>query len=77
MRDYSRPELEEGIDRWIVGRNAERNRIIMRLKLIDGWSYQRIADYLNAEDQPDYYRIEVRQIQRVIKKGRTVLFKHI
>lgn len=77
MKDYSRTELENGIDEWIIGRNAERNRVILKKKLIDGWSYQQIADYLNSDDMPDYYRIEVRQLQRVISKCCKTLFSHI
>lgn len=77
MRDYSYSELDNGIDEWIVGRNAERNRLILKKKLIDGWSYQQILDYLNQEGMPANYRIELRQLQRIICKGRTVLFRHI
>lgn len=77
MRDYSYSELENGIDEWIVGRNAERNRIILKKKLIDGWSYQQILNYLCQDDMPDSYKIEIRQLQRVIRKGRRILFSHI
>ena len=77
MKDYSRTELENGIDEWIIGRNAERNRVILKKKLIDGWSYQQIADYLNSDDMPDYYKIEVRQLQWVISKCCKTLFSHI
>lgn len=77
MKDYSRTELENGINEWIVGRNAERNRLILKLKLIDGLSYVEIANRLNTEDNPQSYKIDVRQIQRVIRKCETVLFRHI
>ena len=36
MRDVSRTELENVIDEWIVGRNAERNREILKRRMIDG-----------------------------------------
>lgn len=78
MKDYSRTELENGIDEWIVGkRNSERDRYILKLKLIDGLSYTEIARILNSDDMPASYRIDVRQIQRVIRKTETVLFRHI
>lgn len=77
MKDYSRTELENGIDEWIVGRNAERNRFILKLKLIDGLSYIDIARILNSDDKPVSYHIEVRQIQRIIRKSETILFRHI
>lgn len=77
MKDYSRTELENGINEWIVGRNAERNRYILKLKLIDGLSYVEIANVLNTSDKPDSYKIDVRQIQRIIRKTETILFRHI
>lgn len=78
MKDYSRTEIENGIDEWIVGgRNAARNRYILKLKLIDGLSYQDIACILNAPGQPDSYKIDIRQIQRIIRKSETILFRHI
>ena len=77
MKDYSRSELENGINEWIVGRNAERNRLILKLKLIDGLSYLEIANLLNSSKYPDSYHIDVRQIQRVIRKTEIVLFRHI
>lgn len=77
MKDYSRTELENGINEWIVGRNAERNRLILKLKLIDGLSYNAILSILHSEDNPEEYKIELRQLQRVIRKCETVLFRHI
>ena len=77
MKDYSRSEVENGRNEWIIGKNGERNRLIMKLKLIDGLSYQAIADILNSDDMPSSYHIEVRQIQRIIRECRTTLFRHI
>lgn len=77
MKDYSRTELENGINEWIVGRNAERNRLILKLKLINGLSYLEIATVLCSGQYPDSYKIDVRQIQRVIRKSETILFRHI
>ena len=77
MRDYSRTEIENGINEWVIGRNAERNRLILRYKLIDGLSYNQIANRLNSEDNPDSYRIDIRQIQRIIRKYETIMFRHI
>lgn len=77
MKDYSRTELENGINEWIVGRNAERNRFILKLKLIDGLSYNSILTVLHSESNPPEYKIELRQLQRVIRKCEDVLFRHI
>ena len=77
MRDYSYSELENGIHEWVTGRNADRNRLILRCKLLKGMSYVEIANELNSDKYPDSYGIEVRQIQRIIRKYETIMFRHI
>lgn len=77
MKEYSKTEIENGIDEWIIGRNAKRNRLILKLKLIDGLSYIEIVNELSSDAYPDSYKLEVRQIQRIIRKCETVLFRHI
>ena len=42
--DVSRDMIEEAADKWIVGRNAERNREIVKRRLIDGIRYEALAD---------------------------------
>ena len=77
IRDYSYSEIEYGINEWVVGKNAERDKIILKLKLLKGYSYKRIADYINNDEFPPEYHLEVRQIQRVIRKRCDVIFRHI
>lgn len=77
MRDYSRTEVENGIDEWIIGRNAERNRMILKWKLIDGLSYMEIMQRLSSDKFPESYHLEIRQIQRIIRKAEGILFRHI
>lgn len=77
MRDYSRSEIEYGIEEWIIGKNADRNKLILRLKLIHGYSYNAILNELHSGEYPDSYKIELRQLQRVVRKCETILFRHI
>lgn len=76
MRDYSRTEIVNAIDEYIVGtKYAERNRIILKLRYIDGYTYEQIAEwlYLN-EDIPQSYKIGAKQISRVISEESLRLF---
>lgn len=41
MREYSNSEIATLIDEHI---HSDRDRLIMRLRLIDGWTYERIAN---------------------------------
>lgn len=78
MRDYSDEELINGIDRWITGKNAERNRIILKLRHVHGYTYEQISEYLhNNEELPDRYKLGVKQISRVISEESLRLFNHI
>ena len=78
MKEYTKSELLAAIDEYIVGKYAERDRILLRYKLIDGLSYNQIANRLSADDNiPPEYKIETRQIQRAIQRSLKTLFRHI
>lgn len=62
---YSRPEIENLIDIHIVGRNAIRNRQILKDKLIDGLTYEQIAEKVDLTD---------RQVKNIVRKAKNQLF---
>ena len=68
MRDYSRTELTEAIDEWIIGKNAYRDREILKSRLIDGLTFERLADV---------YDMSPRQIKTIVYKAQEKLFRHL
>lgn len=64
----SRTSLERAIDEWIIGRNALRNRMLLKDRLCDGRTYEQLA-----ED----YCLSVRQVKNIVYKCQDILFKHI
>ena len=66
--DISRSELEYLIDEWIVGRNAQRDRAILRRRLIDGIIYDRLAEEFD---------LSVRHIKKIVYKGEDKIFAHV
>lgn len=68
MRDYSRTEITEAIDEWIIGKNAHRDREILKARLIEGHTFERLA-----ED----FDMSVRQIKSIVYKTQEKLFRHI
>ena len=65
---HPREEIEEQIDRWVICmRNAERNRAILKRALIDGISYERIAEE---------FGISVTTVKDAIYKSEEKLFTH-
>ena len=41
---YSRSEWENIIDEWIIGTNSERNRKLIKRRLLDGIKYEPLAE---------------------------------
>ena len=83
MRDYSKLsysdlQISEAIDRVIVGKNADRNRIILRLALLHGFTYEQIDEWLNLnKNLPDRYKIKVKQIGRVVRSGEVKVYQRL
>lgn len=83
MRDYSKLnysdlQINEAIDRTIVGRNAERNRIILKLALLHGFTYEQIDEWLRLNDDlPKHYKIQVKQIGRVVRSGELKVYQRL
>ena len=68
MRDLSRSEICALVDEWIIGRNAKRDREIMRSRLVDGLTYEQLAEEFD---------MSVRQISNIVYKRQEVLFRHM
>lgn len=66
--DLSRTDIENLIDEWIVGMHAERNRAIMKRRLIDGICYEPLAEEFD---------MSVRQIKNIVYKCEDRIFKHV
>lgn len=64
--DYtSSDDISALIDRWIVGRNAERNRKILKRNLIDGIGFQPLAEEFGLSE---------RQVKYIVYKGEDKIF---
>lgn len=68
IENLSRSQLIALIDEWIVGKNGERNRAILKRRLIDGLTYEQIAEEFD---------LSVRQTKTIIYKEEQKLIKHL
>lgn len=68
LLELSRSDIENLIDEWIIGNNAERDRKILKRRLIDGRSYYELSDEFN---------LSLPQIKSIVKKRQEHLFKKI
>lgn len=65
MREYSRTEIENAIDEWILN---EIHRAILKRRLIDGICFEPLAEEFD---------MSVTQIKRIVYKGQDKVFRHI
>ena len=66
--DVSKEQLDATIENWIIGRNAERNRAILRRRLFDGITFELLALEFD---------MSVRQIKNIVYKGERIVYSHI
>lgn len=64
----SAQEMSETIDNWIVGRNAERNRKILKRRLCDGIYYEPLAEEFN---------LSVTQVKNIVYANSDIVFKKL
>lgn len=67
-KDLCRREWEVLIDQWIIGRNAERNRAIIKRNFLDGICFEPLATE---------FGISVKQAKNIVYKGEQILIKHV
>lgn len=63
--DLSRSEVERLIDEWIF---SERDRAILRRRLLDGVIYDKLAEEFD---------LSVRHVKKIVYKGEEKLYRHI
>lgn len=66
MNEYSNSQIAFKIDEYINGRNAERNRAILKRRLIDGICFEPLAEEFD---------LSVSQVKRIVYKGEKIVLK--
>jgi len=64
--DMSRDDWEHLIDQYIIGRNSERNRKIIKRRLLDGICYEPLSEE---------FGLSVRQTKKIVYAAEKQLFK--
>ena len=72
-KDLNRDQYDHAIDQWILGRNAERDRMILRIYLFDGITFEQMQRRLDEQNYP----LSIDQIKKVVRKRKEELFRHI
>lgn len=64
----SKSELDSLISEWIIGKNAERDRAILRRRLFDGITFEKLSEE---------FGLSVRQTKAIVYKCEEKVFKHL
>lgn len=67
LESMGRTEIESIIDEWVIGRNAERNRAILKRRLIDGITYERLAEEFD---------LSTRYTKEIVYRCERRIFRH-
>ena len=67
MDNIGRTEIEQLINEWIIGNNAERNRAVLKRRLIDGIRFEMLAEEFD---------LSVKQVKRIVYAGCEKIFSH-
>lgn len=65
MKEYTNSQISTLIDEYL---HSERDRAILKRRLIDGIHYERLAEEFD---------LSVEQIRNIVNKSEKILFKHI
>ena len=71
LSDVKNSDIANAIDEYI---HSSRDRLILKLRLIDGLTYSQTVEYLYEHEQ---IIISERQVMRIVSKTEEVLFRHI
>lgn len=66
--NVSKSELDSLIEEWIIGKNAERDRAILRRRLFDGITFEKLSEE---------FGLSVRQAKVIVYKCEEKIFKHL
>lgn len=58
-------DIEQAINQWI---HNERNREILKLKLLDGLTYEQVAERVDMSPKG---------VQKIVYKAEDILFRHL
>lgn len=73
LPELNRDLVAHAIDQWIIGRNGERDRIVLSMYLFDGITTAEMQRRLDRMG----YELSIDGIKRIIRRRKEQLFRHI
>ena len=75
LERYGRNALDAAIEEWVIGKNGERDRMIMRMHLFDGSTFDGMQKRLEKLNPPVYLSVD--QIKKIVLKREVQIQRHM
>lgn len=73
LTDLGRSAVDAAIEEWVIGRDGERDRLIMRIHLFDGVTLEEMQKRLDKKGYP----LSIDRLKQIIPRRLTQIQKHI
>lgn len=80
LEENGRKLLDAAIEEWVIGKNGERDRIIMRMHLFDGPTHdqmQKRLEKIGREIDDPTYDLSIDRIKKIILIRENQIQRHI
>lgn len=73
LTDLGRSAVDAAIEEWVIGRDGERDRLIMRIHLFDGVTMEEMQKRLDKKGYP----LSIDRLKQIIPHRLAQIQKHI
>jgi len=74
--DFGRSGIEKIIDEWVIGKNGERDRLIMKLHFINGYTFEGLQKKLDTMEDESFH-LSIDRLKQIILQRSNQIEKHI
>lgn len=74
--EFGRSGIEKIIDEWVIGKNGERDRLIMKLHFINGYTFEGLQKKLDTMEDESFH-LSIDRLKQIILQRSNQIEKHI
>lgn len=74
--DFGRSGIEKIVDEWVIGKNGERDRLIMKLHFINGYTFEGLQKKLDTMEDESFH-LSIDRLKQIILQRSNQIEKHI
>ena len=74
--DFGRSVIEKIVDEWVIGKNGERDRLIMKLHFFNGYTFEGLQKKLDTMEDESFH-LSIDRLKQIILQRSSQIEKHI